>query len=98
MLNSNDRLVLNIKIVEIFNSWLKKFQVSAFDEETNKGTIKFLVVRVLNEKALITVVVNDKKIKNVQELSSMLQDQEIDFGLNLNINQTDEMGGVGYRD
>ncbi len=78
------------KIVEIFNSWLKKFQVSAFDEATNKGTVKFLVVRVLNEKALITIVVNDKKLKNVQELSSMFQDKDIDFGLNLNINQTND--------
>lgn len=74
------------KVLKVFNVWLERSAAVAFDELTNTGNIKFLVCRVLEKKALITIVINSKKLAAVDLFVEMLEKEGIDFGLNLNIN------------
>jgi len=62
--------------------------VAAFDEIKNDGIVKFLVCRVLGSEALITIVINAEKLKHVENFAQMLKNEGIEFGLNVNINKT----------
>jgi 23S rRNA (uracil1939-C5)-methyltransferase len=75
-------------IIDIFNEYLKKSEVSIYDETTNKGLIRHLVVRRVNEGLLITIVVNGNDLKDSKMLVDMLKCKFVNFGLNININKT----------
>lgn len=76
------------EVVSIFNKFLRESSVSAFDELTNIGLVKFLVVRVIDNVPLITIVINTKKMPNIDGLIKKLELRFAKFGLNLNINTT----------
>ncbi|MBQ9790731.1 MAG: 23S rRNA (uracil(1939)-C(5))-methyltransferase RlmD [Clostridia bacterium] len=76
------------RVVKVFSKWLEKFNVSAFDEKENKGVVKFLVCRVLGNRVLVTVVINGTKLGSIEKFAQMLEEDGIEFGLNLNINKT----------
>jgi len=76
-------------IISIVDEWIQEFKISAYSEETKKGLLKFLVCRVLNNKALITLVVNNQKVKYISELCEKLKNNKILYGLNLNVNSVD---------
>ena len=76
------------KIVNIFNSFLKSKDIKAYCEESNTGLVKFLVVRVVENVPLITIVLNGKKLPFVNDLVEKISSEFDKFGLNLNINTT----------
>jgi len=76
------------KIIKIFNEFLNENNITAFDELTGRGLVKFLVIRVIDDVPLITIVINAKKLSNVDNLIKKLELSFAKFGLNLNINMT----------
>ena len=75
------------EIIDIFNCYLKSTNATIYDENTGKGIIRHLVVREVNSKLLVTVVVNGNNLPDSEKLISMLSDSGISFGLNININK-----------
>lgn len=73
-------------VINIFNEFLEKYNISAYNEQTNQGLIKFLVIRTLQESVLITIVINGNSLPNKNELINMFSAKLHSFGLNLNIN------------
>jgi len=62
--------------------------VSIYDETSNKGLIRHLVVRQANNKLLITIVVNGNSLPNSDYLVNKISTKFKDFGVNININKT----------
>ena len=75
-------------IISIFNDYLQHSEVTVYDETTNKGLLRHLVVRRVNESLLITIVINGNDLKDLKLLIDALQLKFKNFGLNLNINKT----------
>ena len=75
------------KVISIFNDYINNNSISAFNEETQTGLVKFLVVRVVNNVPLITIVINGDKIKNINYFIDKIAIEFEKFGLNLNINK-----------
>lgn len=73
-------------LIEIFNQYLKLSGASIYNELTQKGEIRHLVARSVNDTLLVTVVSNSKNLNNSQILISLLKTKFKNFGLNLNIN------------
>ena len=74
-------------VVSIFNNFLEKHNITAYDEQTNSGLVKFIVIRVISGVPLITVVINGKDVPNKKDLITALSAKFKSFGLNFNINK-----------
>ncbi|MEG1581726.1 MAG: 23S rRNA (uracil(1939)-C(5))-methyltransferase RlmD [Clostridia bacterium] len=95
--NSHDVIAINKcmlcvpqsnEIIELFLNFANKFKLTAYDECTGKGLLKFLVVRFVGELPLITIVINDDKLPFVTDLEYMLKKKYQQYSLSLNINKT----------
>ena len=73
-------------IINIFNEFLNENDISCYDEQTNTGLVKFLVIRVIDNIPLVTIVINGKDLPYKKNLCELLSKQFKIFGLNLNIN------------
>ncbi|MGN1221698.1 MAG: 23S rRNA (uracil(1939)-C(5))-methyltransferase RlmD [Christensenellales bacterium] len=75
------------KLITVFNQYLKTTKTSIYDEHTKSGALKHLVAREIDDKLLITVVINADHLKDVNTLVELLKQNFDKFGLNLNINK-----------
>lgn len=75
-------------IVNIFNGYLKNTDVSIYNEENKLGLIRHLVVREVNNKLLITVVVNGNNLPYEDYLIKSFEESGFEFGLNVNLNKS----------
>ena len=75
------------KLIAVFNQYLKNTKTSIYDDQTKKGILKFLVAREINNKLLISVVINADKLTDQNALLNLLKQNFDNFGLNLNINK-----------
>lgn len=78
---------LTSKLIKVFNEYLSKTTTPIFDETTKKGVLKHLVARELDNKILITVVINSNDLPDKEFLISLLKQNFENFGLSLNINK-----------
>mgnify|MGYP004625281813 FL=1 len=60
------------QVIEIFNGWVNLCGLKAYDEQTNKGLLKGIVVRYLGGKLVLTVVVNGDGIREIDSLSKKI--------------------------
>lgn len=73
-------------IIKIFRDFLTENKISAYCEETKKGTVKHIVLREHGDSFILTIVVTDKKFDNFQDLILRLKTQFNNFGIYKNIN------------
>ena len=74
-------------ILEKFKEYLIENNISAYNEQTKKGTVKHIVVRESGESFILTVVVTSEKFNNFDPLISKLQSEFSSFGLYKNVNK-----------
>ena len=77
------------KIIAVFNSFIKKYNLSGYDEENGTGLIRHIVVRQVNGNLIITLVVNSNGFPYTKELISTLSERFNNYSLCLNYNTED---------
>lgn len=73
-------------IISLFKKYMQENKISAYREDTKKGTIKHIVVRENNDEFILTVVVTDKKFNSFEPLINLLKTKFKSFGIYKNIN------------
>lgn len=76
-------------IIDIVNLYVEKNNVSVFDETAKTGSLKHIVARCFANQYLITLVINDEKLPNIESLIDALKQKFDNFGLNYNINKSE---------
>lgn len=62
------------QIIEIIRNWMKKHNISAYDEESGKGLIRHIMVRkAFKNKELMLVIVTNKD-KNIQYIEELIEE------------------------
>lgn len=74
-------------LIKVFNTYLQSTKNSIYDDNKKKGLLKSLVAREVENKLLVTVVINGDKLDDVEDLVELLKENFDNFGLNLNINK-----------
>ena len=75
------------KIIKLFKEYMIENGVSAYNEKTQKGTIKHIVVRENGNDFILTVVVTNEKFNIFQPLIDKLKTQFSSFGVVKNLNK-----------
>ena len=79
----------NTQIIEIFNDFIHKYNVSCYNEETKTGELRHIVVRSVEKTLIIVAVVNGNTLTNYDKLISMLQQRFMKFSFFINENTGD---------
>ena len=75
-------------LISAINEYLSKSQNTIFDDETKKGLLKSVVAREIEQKLIVTVVINGDKLPDEKLLIDTLSQKFGDnLGINLNINK-----------
>ncbi len=75
------------EILSIVQDFVYTYKLKGYDEKTQQGLLRYLVVRELGGKFLITLVASQAKIKNIQDLVLNLKNAGFEFGLFVNVNK-----------
>lgn len=77
------------EIVEIVKTWMKEFNISAYDSETNKGLIRHIYIRkgFNTGEIMVCLVANGETLPNADELSEAVFKIDGVKSLVLNINR-----------
>lgn len=75
------------KVLSVTKQWLNTLNEN--ETQSHNAKLKHLVIREIDGKILITLVVSDKKVYKLDDYVKLLQNNFDDFGLNLNINKLD---------
>lgn len=86
------------KVIKVVKEWMKKFNIETYDEKTNSGIVRHIMIRkgFKTEEVMVVVVTNGNSIPYSEELVSMLKDniQGIDSIIqNINNKQTNVILG-----
>ena len=73
-------------IIKLFKEYMIENQISAYNEETKKGTVKHIVVREADDDFILTVVVTDEKFNKFIPLIEKLKTKFSSFGIFKNVN------------
>ena len=73
-------------ILKLFKEYMTENKISAYNEQTKKGTVKHIVVREHNDTFVLTVVVTDKKFNKFEPLIAKLKQHFNRFGIVKNVN------------
>ncbi len=98
MFRKNSHNVIEIEDCPITQDWIKPLlsivkeyttqnNIPLYNEDTKSGLLKHVVTRSLNNKILITMVINGNSLPAPEKLIHRLQSTFDNFGLNLNINK-----------
>ena len=77
------------KIIKIIRKYIDVFDVTAYSEESKCGLLKHVVVRDVDGKLIITVVINGNELPQVNRLVDLLSTEFGEFSLFVNINKDD---------
>lgn len=75
------------KIISLFCRYLKENKIPAYDEKTNTGLVKHIVVRENENSFILTVVVTDEKFVEFSPLIQKLNMHFNNFGIIKNVNK-----------
>ncbi|MBR1867901.1 MAG: 23S rRNA (uracil(1939)-C(5))-methyltransferase RlmD [Clostridia bacterium] len=75
------------KIISGTQKFVRHYGISAYNDETGKGLVKHVVVRDVDGKLIITVVITENDLPFKSELISLLRENFGEFSLYLNINK-----------
>lgn len=73
-------------LIEIIKTYIKKSNITLYNEETNKGVLRNVLARVSGDSILVTIVCNGEP-KSIEILSSLLKERFENYGLYYNINR-----------
>ncbi|GAA0125234.1 23S rRNA (uracil(1939)-C(5))-methyltransferase RlmD [Clostridium sp. CTA-19] len=64
------------KVIKVVKEWMKKFNIETYDEKTNSGIVRHIMIRkgFKTEEVMVVVVTNGNSIPYSEELVSMLKD------------------------
>lgn len=72
--------------VKILLDYMNENVVSAYNETTGRGTVRHIVVRAVSDITVVTIVLNDRKLKNADKLSNSLKEKIDNVSLYYNYN------------
>ncbi len=76
-------------IISIFTDYLKRFNLTGYDENTFSGDLREITVKEIKDNLIITAVVTDRNIRGIDELIELLKDKlGCNFSLYLNVNNS----------
>ena len=78
------------KIAEAFLSWMRRFRIEPYREETHSGLIRHLVIRVSREgESMVTVAANGSRLPHTEELADAMKPLKVaSLFLNENTDRT----------
>ena len=78
------------KIAEAFLSWMRRFRIEPYREETHSGLIRHLVIRVSREgESMVTVAANGSRLPHAEELADAMKPLKVaSLFLNENTDRT----------
>ncbi|MBU5226391.1 23S rRNA (uracil(1939)-C(5))-methyltransferase RlmD [Clostridium senegalense] len=64
------------KVIKVVKEWIKKFNIETYDEKTNSGIVRHIMIRkgFKTEEVMVVIVTNGNSIPYLEELVSMLKD------------------------
>ena len=74
-------------VIEVMSEFINRTGISCFDEETQKGVLKHVVVREIVGKLMITVVITQDCLDNEELLVELFKAKFHNFTLYININK-----------
>lgn len=74
-------------IIESFLDFVKKTNLSCYDEKAHKGLVRHLVIRKVDDKYAVCVVINGKELPSYKVFVKMLEDKGYTFSLYLSQNE-----------
>ena len=79
-------------------AWMKRYGIEPYNEETRKGLIRHLVIRVnRNGEAMVTLVINGKTVPHADELiQELLRRKAVSVYLNINRENTNVIFGKTF--
>lgn len=78
------------KIINLINNFFKENKILAYNKDTKQGLVKNVVVRIIDNKILLTFVTIKKEFPDVTDLFNKLSNDFVEVGINLNINKKDK--------
>ncbi len=76
-------------LISIIKEFISVSKISGYNEITRKGVLRHIVARNVENKLLLTVVVNANDLKNLDILIKLLSKEYKDFSIILNVNKKD---------
>ena len=77
----------NKEIIRLFKEYLVENNISVYNEQIKKGTVKHIVVRENESDFILTVVVTNEKFNNFEPLIKKLKTKFDNFGIVKNVNK-----------
>ncbi|GAA0115062.1 23S rRNA (uracil(1939)-C(5))-methyltransferase RlmD [Clostridium senegalense] len=64
------------KVIKVVKEWIKKFNIETYDEKTNSGIVRHIMIRkgFKTEEVMVVIVTNGNSIPYLEKLVSMLKD------------------------
>ncbi len=78
------------KIVNLLKTFIEKTGITCFNEVTGEGVLRHIVVKSVNKKVMIVLVINADSLSNVDVLIELLKTEFNDFSLFLNVNKVND--------
>lgn len=74
------------KVIALFTAWANDYELTVYDENSGRGILRALSVRVVGDRFMFTLVVTTSKVEGIDELSRRLVEDYPDSIFYLNIN------------
>ena len=74
------------KLIKTTNTFIKRYNISVYEEGSNKGLLKQLVARKVGECLLVSLIINGEKLDHYEEYFAMLLTEFESVGLSVIIN------------
>lgn len=74
-------------IIESFLDYIKYMDISTYDENTHKGLVRHLVIRKVDDKYSVCVVINGKSLPSYKSFVEILKGKGYDFSLYISPNE-----------
>ena len=85
------------RIISAIKRYIKEGGISAYSEESGKGHLKHVVVREVEKRLIITLVITENALKKSDLLLDILKSEFKDFSLYINVNENDNNVIFGER-
>ena len=77
------------KIIEVFNEFISKYNVSCYNDETKQGLLRHVVVRSVDKSLIICTVINGTELPYADKLIELLGQKFMKFSFYVNENVSD---------
>ncbi len=73
-------------LIKATKQYIQQFNLTGYNEVTNKGLLRHVVARTQNGQVLITLVTTNKHVPHINDYVAILLQYFDNFGLNINVN------------